>query len=113
MQPAVPYTKLRHYLYAVPAGHQRGCTPPGTMPPCCPCLPAPHPASPRSLCAHSISNDEDAKTGRVSFRGHAHSHATGPDEHAYQLDLELYGEVDDKDIKQVGTGVAAGEVVCA
>jgi hypothetical protein len=27
---------------------------------------------------------------------------TGPDEHAYQLDLEFYGEVDD-DIKQVPT----------
>lgn len=49
----------------------------------------------------------------MSFRGHAHSHATGPDEHAYQLDLELYGEVDDQDIKQVGASVAAGEVACA
>lgn len=26
---------------------------------------------------------------------------TGPDEHAYQLDLEFYGEVDEDDIKQV------------
>ncbi|PRW61524.1 HSP20-like chaperone [Chlorella sorokiniana] len=51
----------------------------------------------------SITNDEAAKAGRVTFRGHAHSHATGPDEHAYQLDLELYGEVDDKDIKQLTT----------
>lgn len=56
-------------------------------------------------CSHSvlrsITNDEAGKAGRVTFRGHAHSHATGPDEHAYQLDLELFGEVDEKDIKQV------------
>lgn len=28
-------------------------------------------------------------------------HAAGPEEHDYQLDLEFYSEVDDKDIKQV------------
>lgn len=43
----------------------------------------------------------------MSFRGHAHSHATGPDEHAYQLDLELYGEVDEQDIKQAGAEAVA------
>ncbi|PSC67277.1 HSP20-like chaperone [Micractinium conductrix] len=48
----------------------------------------------------SITNDEAAKTGRLTFRGNAHSHATGPEEHAYQLDLEFYGEIDEKDIKQ-------------
>jgi hypothetical protein len=26
----------------------------------------------------------------------------GPEEHAYQLDLEFYGEIDESDIKQVG-----------
>ncbi|KAI7842815.1 hypothetical protein COHA_003561 [Chlorella ohadii] len=56
----------------------------------------------------SITNDEAAKAGRVSFRGHAHSHATGPDEHAYQLDLELYGEVDEQDIKQAGVEETCG-----
>ncbi|EFN52096.1 hypothetical protein CHLNCDRAFT_139383 [Chlorella variabilis] len=48
----------------------------------------------------SISNDGAAKAGKLTFRGHAHSHATGPEEHDYQLDLEFYSEVDDKDIKQ-------------
>ncbi len=79
------------------------------------CSPLPHPRClaphhPPCICAplcHSITNDEAAKAGRVSFRGHTHSHATGPDEHAYQLDLELYGEVDEQDIKQAGAEAVA------
>ncbi|KAI3432351.1 hypothetical protein D9Q98_003908 [Chlorella vulgaris] len=51
----------------------------------------------------SIVNDATAKAGKLKFRGDAHSHATGPDEHAYQLDLEFYGEVDEDDIKQLAT----------
>ncbi|KAL4856568.1 hypothetical protein ACK3TF_003032 [Chlorella vulgaris] len=51
----------------------------------------------------SIVNDGTAKAGKLKFRGDAHSHATGPDEHAYQLDLEFYGEVDEDDIKQLAT----------
>lgn len=54
----------------------------------------------------SIKNDEAAKAGRLTFRGQAHSHATGPDEHAYGLDLELHGEIDDTDIKQVRKAAA-------
>ena len=32
----------------------------------------------------------------------------GPEEHAYVLDLELYGEVDDKDVKQASKGGGGG-----
>lgn len=49
----------------------------------------------------SITNDAAAKAGKLTFRGSAVSHATGPEAHSYQLDLELYGEVDESDIKQV------------
>lgn len=48
-------------------------------------------------------NDEAAKAGKVTFTGKAHSHATGPDEHAYFQELELYGEINEDDIKQVKT----------
>ncbi|KFM22729.1 Uncharacterized protein F751_6760 [Auxenochlorella protothecoides] len=50
-----------------------------------------------------VKNDEASQSGRVSFKGNAHSHATGPDEHTYSMDLELYGEIDDSDVKQVKT----------
>ncbi|KAL4423659.1 hypothetical protein ABPG75_000960 [Micractinium tetrahymenae] len=48
----------------------------------------------------SISNDAAAKAGKLTFRGSAVSHATGPEAHTYQLDLQFYGEIDESDIKQ-------------
>lgn len=46
-----------------------------------------------------VSLDNDDKHGKLSFRGNAHSHATGPDENAYVLDLELFGPIDKEDTK--------------
>ena len=34
------------------------------------------------------------------FKGKAHSHATGPEEHQYELDLDLYDEINPDDVKQ-------------
>lgn len=51
----------------------------------------------------SVDNDDDAKAGKVTFRGTAISHATGPEEHAYSLDLELYGEIDKDNVSQMVT----------
>jgi len=48
----------------------------------------------------SVSNDADKKCGRVVFKGKAHSHATGPEEHQYELDLELFDEINQDDVKQ-------------
>eukprot|EP00887_Chlorella_sp_A99_P004375 scaffold15.g4375.t1 len=50
-----------------------------------------------------VKNDEEKHAGLLSFSAKAQSHGTGPDEHAYQQDLELYSEIDDKDIKQLTT----------
>ena len=47
-----------------------------------------------------VTNDESSNCGRVHFKGLAHSHATGPDEHVYELDLELYEQIDAEDVKQ-------------
>lgn len=51
----------------------------------------------------TVVNDESAHAGKVTFKGKAHSHATGPEEHAYLQELELYGEINQDDIKQVKT----------
>eukprot|EP00889_Picochlorum_renovo_P001167 jgi/Picre1/28197/NNA_003603.t1 len=40
-----------------------------------------------------VTNDSEKKSGRVVFKGKAHSHATGPEEHEYELDLELFDEI--------------------
>lgn len=56
----------------------------------------------RPALTYSITNDAAAKAGKLTFRGSAVSHATGPEAHSYQLDLELCGEIDESDIKQVG-----------
>lgn len=32
--------------------------------------------------------------------------SAGPDEHTYSMDLELYGEIDDSDVKQVWSAAA-------
>ena len=101
---------------AAPLAFRRLPAPPACLllgPP--PSVPAPAPRSPPLRLTpplappRSITNDDGAKAGRVTFRGHAHSHATGPDEHAYQLDLELYGEVDEQDIKQVRCVLGNGQ----
>lgn len=42
-------------------------------------------------------------TGHVSFKGKAHSHATGPEEHGYSIELDLFGEIDPADSKQAKT----------
>lgn len=46
-----------------------------------------------------VTLDSDDNHGTVSFRGHATSHATGPEEHSYILDLQLYGPIDKEDTK--------------
>ncbi|KAL4550995.1 hypothetical protein Ndes2526B_g09083 [Nannochloris sp. 'desiccata'] len=51
----------------------------------------------------AIENDDSAKSGKVTFRGTAQSHATGPEEHQYVLDLELNGEINPDDVKQITT----------
>lgn len=50
-----------------------------------------------------VTNDSEKKSGRVVFKGKAHSHATGPEEHEYELDLELFDEINPGDVKQHST----------
>ena len=51
----------------------------------------------------SVTNDSEKQCGRIVFKGMAHSHATGPEEHVYELDLELYDEIDPEDVKKHST----------
>ncbi|KAK9820424.1 hypothetical protein WJX72_010140 [[Myrmecia] bisecta] len=46
-----------------------------------------------------VKLDSDDKHGKVSFKGKAKSHATGPELHEYSLDLELNGPIDPKQSK--------------
>jgi prostaglandin-E synthase len=48
----------------------------------------------------AVTNDGDKKSGHIHFKGTAHSHATGPEEHVYELDLNLYDEIDVDDVKE-------------
>lgn len=50
-----------------------------------------------------ISLDNVNGTGHISFKGKAHSHATGPEEHGYSIELDLFGEIDPADSKQATT----------
>lgn len=46
-----------------------------------------------------VTNDPEKKSGHLAFKGAAASHATGPEPHSYELDLELFGEVDEEESK--------------
>jgi len=48
----------------------------------------------------AVTNDESGNCGKIHFKGLAHSHATGPEEHTYELDLELYEQVNAEDVKE-------------
>ena len=50
-----------------------------------------------------MDNDEKENCGKVYFKGRAHSHATGPEEHVYELVLDLYEQIDAEDVKELRT----------
>ena len=42
----------------------------------------------------------EVETTRISFKGEASSHGTGPETHTYALDLNLYDEINVEDVKK-------------
>ena len=42
----------------------------------------------------------EVTAGKITFKGEAQSHGTGPETHAYALELNLYDEINTDDVKE-------------
>ncbi|MEO2193237.1 MAG: p23/wos2 family protein [bacterium] len=45
----------------------------------------------------------EVTAGKITFKGEAQSHGTGPETHSYVLDLNLYDEINTEDVKESRT----------
>ena len=45
----------------------------------------------------------EVTAGKITFKGEAQSHGTGPETHSYALDLNLYDEINTEDVKESRT----------